>query len=105
MQKTNTIVVGQGIAGSLVAYMLHLHKVPFIVIDPGLSNTCSRIAAGMFTPVTGKRKTIHPMVPVQIPFATGIYQDIGRLLGTNILHLVNILELYRSLADERDLKT
>ncbi|MBC7889311.1 MAG: FAD-binding oxidoreductase [Ferruginibacter sp.] len=103
MKKINTLVVGQGIAGTLVAFMLHRHKIPFMVIDPGETNTSSRIAAGMFTPVSGKRKTIHPDVLLQIPFAIKICREIEQLLGAAILHLHNIYQVFNSVTEKNDL--
>ena len=103
MKKMNTLVVGQGIAGSLVAFMLYLDKIPFKVIDPANANTSSLIAAGMFTPIGGKRKTIHPAAFQQIPFAIKIYKQIEQLLGTTILHLHNVYQVYNSLEEKNEL--
>jgi len=91
--RINTLVVGQGIAGSLVAFMLHRKNVSCIIIDPGYANTASKVAAGMFTPVSGKRKIIHENVLQQISFAIDTYKEIGELIGKNILHLENIYEI------------
>lgn len=103
MKKINTLVVGQGIAGSLVAYMLHQNKIPFTVIDPANPGTASRVAAGMFTPISGKRKTIHPAALEQIPYAIKIYKEIEQLVGTTILHLENIYQVYHSTSERNDL--
>ncbi|MEO6547153.1 MAG: FAD-binding oxidoreductase [Ferruginibacter sp.] len=100
--ETDTIVVGQGIAGSLVAFMLHLNKIPFMVIDPCEGVSPSRIAAGMFSPVSGKRKTIQPMVPEQISFATRAYTDISEFLKIDILHLQNIYQVHHSFDEMLD---
>jgi glycine/D-amino acid oxidase-like deaminating enzyme len=100
MKKINTVIVGQGIAGSLVAFMLHRKKIPFLVIDPATQHTASKIAAGMFTPLSGKRKTIHPLVLEQIPFAIKIYQEISQLLGYNIVHLSNIYQVFNSAEEQ-----
>jgi len=104
MRKTNTIIVGQGIAGSLVAYMLYRHKIPSVVIDPGSANTSSKVAAGMFTPVSGKRKTIHPITLEQIPYAITIYREIEQWLGIDMLHLQNIYQVYNSTDERNDLQ-
>jgi len=101
--KTNTLIIGQGIAGTLVAYMLHLQQIPFIVIDPARANTSSRIAAGMFTPISGKRKTIDPMVIQQIPFAIKIYKALEQLTGKAFLHLQYIYQVYHSIAEQTEL--
>lgn len=102
MSDTNTIVVGQGIAGSVMAYMLYLQQIPFIVIDPGYANTASRIAAGMFTPITGKRKTIQPLALQQIPFAIKTYKAIGQLIGCNFLYPDNVYQVYNSASEQND---
>ncbi len=102
MRETDTIIVGQGIAGSLMAFMLYLKRIPFMVIDPGDANTASRIAAGMFTPITGKRKTIQPMVLQQIPFAVKTYQAIEQLIGCSFLHLENVYQVYNAESEQND---
>jgi glycine oxidase len=103
MRQTNTIVVGQGIAGSLVAFMLHQQKIPFIVIDAGYQNTASKIAAGMFTPISGKRNTIDPLMIEKIPFAINIYQQIEQLIGRTILHTQNIYHVLESIKQKEEL--
>jgi len=100
--RVNTLVVGQGIAGSLVAFMLHQQNISYMVVDPGYPNTASKVAAGMFTPISGKRKTIHENVLQQISFAIDTYKKIGELIGKNILHLENIYEIPAS-AEEQNI--
>ena len=102
MGETNTIIVGQGIAGSMMAYMLHLQQIPFIVIDPGYVNTASRIAAGMFTPITGKRKTIQPLALQQISFAVKTYRAAEELIGCSFLHAENVYQVYVSESEQND---
>ena len=96
MQKTNTLIVGQGIAGCLVAYLLHQQGIPFKVMDPGLPGTASRVAAGMFSPISGKRKTVQPAVLQEIADAVQQYRSIEKLLGTDLLHLSDIYQVYGS---------
>ncbi len=105
IKKFNTIIVGQGIAGSLLAYMLHRKKIPFLLIDPSSQSTASQIAVGMFTPLSGKRKTIHPLSLQQIPFAINVYKEISKLIGYNILHVTNIYQLFDSEEEQSQLKT
>lgn len=55
MIKTFAVIVGQGLAGTAVGWELLRRDLPFIVFDGGESDSSSRIAAGLVTPVTGKR--------------------------------------------------
>jgi len=53
VQKTDFIIVGQGLAGSVLALQLTEAGKSVIVIDNDV-NYSSRVAAGLFNPVTGK---------------------------------------------------
>jgi glycine oxidase len=103
MKETNTIIVGQGIAGSLTAFMLHQQNIPFIVIDASYRNTASKIAAGMFTPISGQRNTIDPIMIEQTNFAITIYKQIEELIGQTILHIQNIYQISTSAKQQNDL--
>ncbi|MEO6228508.1 MAG: FAD-dependent oxidoreductase [Ferruginibacter sp.] len=103
MKKKKTLVVGQGIAGSLVAFKLYQNNIPFVVMDPALNNSSSLVAAGMFTPITGKRKTIDQLTLQQIPFAIECYRSIEMQLGKSILHLNNIYQVFDSETERKEL--
>jgi glycine/D-amino acid oxidase-like deaminating enzyme len=105
IKKVNAVIVGQGIAGSLLAFMLHRKKIPFLLIDQSSLSSASQIAAGMFAPLSGKRKTIHPLSLQQIPFAINIYKEISKLIGYNILHLTNIYQLFDSVEEQSQLQS
>ena len=101
MQQFDTFVVGQGIAGSLVAYQLHQQQRSFRVLDAGHNNSASRIAAGMFTPVAGKRKTINKVFFDQAKLAVETYRAIELLLGKSILHAENVYQLFDNEAEKK----
>jgi glycine/D-amino acid oxidase-like deaminating enzyme len=94
MQQFDTLIVGQGIAGSLVAYQLHRQQRSFRVLDAGHDNSASRVAAGMFSPVSGKRKTIDKAFFDRLKLAVETYREIELLLGKSILHLENVYQLF-----------
>ena len=100
MKKVNTLIVGQGLAGSVLSFMLHRKRVSFCVLDPGDEQTASRVAAGMYTPITGKRKTIHPLTLEQIPFAQSLYREVELLLDCTLLHELPVHQLFASAAEQ-----
>ncbi len=53
-QSVDFIIVGQGLAGSLLAWTLLQRRASVMVIDNGKPNA-SQVAAGLVNPVTGKR--------------------------------------------------
>ena len=53
--ETNYIIIGQGLAGTLMAHELLKANESFLVIDEYRESTSSKVAAGMFNPISGKR--------------------------------------------------
>ncbi|MDC0088283.1 FAD-binding oxidoreductase [Akkermansiaceae bacterium] len=54
MREVDTIIVGQGLAGSSLAYELMALGQKVVVIDRNDEGSSSRVAAGLITPLTGK---------------------------------------------------
>lgn len=48
------LIIGQGLAGSTLAWELDRRGVDFLVVDRPLGETASRVAAGLFNPLMGK---------------------------------------------------
>ena len=48
-------IIGAGLAGTTLAWALHRLGRPFLLVDAEAPVTSSRIAAGLMTPITGKR--------------------------------------------------
>ena len=55
MRDVDFIIVGQGLAGTCLAWELRALGASVVVIDHEAAVTASRIAAGLITPVTGQR--------------------------------------------------
>lgn len=54
-KKLPYLIVGQGIAGSVLAFTLFKRGIPFRLVDLPVSQASSKVAAGLFTPITGQR--------------------------------------------------
>lgn len=92
------IIVGQGIAGTMVGLQLERRNKSFIFVDPCLSNTSSQIAAGIVNPVTGRRFVKSWMYEELIQQATLIYRQIENASGISIMREIDII---RTLMDHR----
>ncbi len=55
MTNCDFLVVGHGIAGATLAYVLRERGHRVLVYDPGQENSASNVAAGLMNPVAGKR--------------------------------------------------
>lgn len=70
------LIVGQGLAGSLLAWELIRQQVRVMVIDSGETNA-SQVAAGLINPVTGMRLVKTAEIEQLLPVAMDCYQQLG----------------------------
>jgi glycine/D-amino acid oxidase-like deaminating enzyme len=78
------LIIGQGLAGTALAWRLHERGVPFVIVDREEPVTCSKVAAGLITPVTGMRLKVSWRFEVFYPEALRFYRQIGKRLGTRV---------------------
>jgi glycine oxidase len=77
-------IVGQGLAGTAVAWALHRRGCPVVMFDDGAPTSASRVSAGLITPITGRRFTAEATA-ADIDAACAFYEAAGRALGIDIL--------------------
>ncbi|MCC7231779.1 MAG: FAD-binding oxidoreductase [Bacteroidia bacterium] len=89
------IIVGHGIAGSVLAQTLKKRGVKVLVIDEGAENTSSRISAGFIHPVTGRRKVQSWMAEKLLPAADTFYEENHDEGTPSYFHKMDVLEVIR----------
>jgi glycine/D-amino acid oxidase-like deaminating enzyme len=90
------IIVGQGICGTLLSYYLHKEGKSFVVIDDGVEDSASKVAAGIINPVTGRRYVASWMIEELIAFAHQTYSELGDYLNTKFIFQKNIIDFFPS---------
>ncbi len=70
------LIVGQGLAGSCLAWSLHWAGRRVMIVDRSERVTASRIAAGLITPLTGRRLARSPRYEESYRQASAFYQRI-----------------------------
>lgn len=93
------IVVGQGIAGSLVTHFLLQENKKVLVIDKFNPNSASNIAAGVVNPITGRRMVKSWLIDDVLPFAKSTYRDLENQLQTSFFYEQDIYKLFTSKED------
>jgi glycine/D-amino acid oxidase-like deaminating enzyme len=73
---TDFLIIGQGLAGSLLAFELMQRDCRVLVLDNGQENA-SKVAAGLINPVTGMRLVKSAEVDRLLPVAKAVYQQLG----------------------------
>jgi len=91
----NYIIIGQGLAGSLLAWSL-LQGGASVCIISEQKDCASRVAAGLINPVTGQRFVLAALTPQMLAWGKNFYHDIEDKLHIQIYHEQAMLRLYNS---------
>lgn len=102
-KTVNTLIVGQGLAGSLVAWELMRMGESVGVVDEGLPVTSSKIAAGMFNPINTKRFTVSNNAEASINEALSVYASMEKQLGIALIHRQSIYNVFGNTKEGNDL--
>ena len=90
------IIVGNGLAGNVLALQLHAQNLSYYVIsDPNLSK-CSQIAAGLWNPIVFKRMTRSWKADELIPELKQFYKNAENILQANFYTERHILKPFFS---------
>lgn len=92
----DTLVVGQGLAGSALAWQLAAAGDRVCVIDDGDRSASSRVAAGLINPLAGLRFNRRPETLDCLQAAEAWYGELHALFGRRFLHPLPMLRPFRS---------
>ncbi|MDX8388790.1 MAG: FAD-dependent oxidoreductase [Ghiorsea sp.] len=95
------IIVGQGLAGSLLAWSL-LKKGAKVCIISDQKDCASRVAAGLINPVTGQRFVLAEQTPNMLEYAETFYKEIEQKLGIKCYHPQPMIRLFNSDKEEEN---
>ena len=96
------IVVGQGIAGSIMAYTLIKNQRTVLVIDDPGQPKASHAAAGIYNPITGRNMVRTWMLDHLFPFLHDFYPQMERDLGASLMHEVPMYRPFLSTSEQND---
>lgn len=96
------LIVGQGLAGTLLSYFLEKVGKNILVIDQTDQHAASRVAAGLINPITGRRYVKSWKIDQLIPFAEKTYKSLESELGISIYHSRNIIRTLFNQREEND---
>jgi glycine oxidase len=97
MRRVGSIIVGQGVAGTMIHYHLMKSGKKAIVFDENTDIlNSSSVALGMANPITGRNLVKSWMVEEIFPFARKMYLELEKLLNVSLLTEKEILKLFSS---------
>ena len=97
----DTLILGQGLAGSALAWHLIEAGERVCVIDDGHRSSSTRVAAGLINPLAGMRFNRRPEVGDWLPAAGQWYARLTAQFGRPFLHPLPMLRLFRSSDQKR----
>jgi glycine/D-amino acid oxidase-like deaminating enzyme len=96
------IVIGQGLAGTTLAWQLHRRGLRVLVVDRESGNSSSRIAAGLITPVTGKRLAKSWRFEEVYPTAIEFYRWVEAQTGDTFFQQRASIRLFQDEAEREE---
>ncbi len=92
--KVDYLIVGQGLAGTLLANELYRQKKTFVVFDDPDQPKSSTVAAGLINPVVFRRMTKSWMVDDAFPIIESIYRQLEDLLQEQLYFPSQMLKVF-----------
>ena len=96
MRDVDFVIVGQGLAGTALAWQLRWRGCRVLVLDREPAVTSSRIAAGLVTPVTGLRMAPTWRFAELLPAAREHYRRVERETGLACFRPRRCLRIFQS---------
>jgi len=100
MQKIDYLIIGQGIAGTAIAYFLWQRKKNFLVIDSPKIPTASTVSAGVCNPITGRKWLKTWQAEEIFPFLHQFYKDLEKHLQGQFLFDKQIYRPFRTVSEQ-----
>lgn len=102
MKRFDYIIIGQGLAGTALAISLLREKKSVLIIDDPFLSSSSKVAAGLYQPMTFKR-TVETWEGLNsITLASEFYRYAENLLGENFFYPLKMYRMFSSYEEQNN---
>ncbi|MBL7942021.1 MAG: FAD-binding oxidoreductase [Flavobacteriales bacterium] len=100
-------VVGQGLAGTVLSFLLIKKGFDISIVDRGHSGSASSVAGGMWNPVSFKRVSVDPLAACSLETMRSVYREMEEWLGSTFFHERPLVRVFpdRATANQWDEKS
>jgi glycine/D-amino acid oxidase-like deaminating enzyme len=91
-KQVDYLIIGQGLAGSLLAWELIQRGCKIHIVDNQTENA-SQVAAGLINPVTGMRLVKNEQIEILLPCAQQLYQSLSSFFKKNFYQETPLLRI------------
>ena len=103
MREVDFLIVGQGIAGTNLAFHLLQNNLSFHLIDqPTNTPNASSVAAGIINPITGRKFVKSWMIETLLPHAISTYHQMEILLKSPLIAPIPVLRSFATQGEFSD---
>ena len=95
----DVLIVGQGLAGTLLAWEFERAGIAFALADGGHRRAATMAAAGIINPITGRRLVKSWRIDTLRPAAAAVFRELEVALGVPLWHEMRVRRLF---ADARE---
>src|SRR5688572_5509662 len=99
--SSGIVIVGQGLAGTMLAWEFERAGIPFRIMDGGHALAATRVAAGIINPITGQRIVKSWKIESLLPVAREAYRAFEQELGVPLWREMRVRRLYLNDAERR----
>ena len=96
MDEIDFLIIGQGLAGTCLAWELLDRGARVHVVDRGDAMTASKISAGLLNPIIGRNYNLSWRYRESFAAAAGFYQAREQQLGTRFFRETPLVRLFRN---------
>ena len=100
--KVDYVLVGQGLAGSILAFHLLERGKKILVINRSDQNTSSMAAAGIYNPITGRKMVKSWLADQLFPYLIKFYRKLEEKIEIEVLQSMPIYRPFVSVAEQND---
>lgn len=100
MKKIDVLIVGQGLAGTILQDYLIKSGLTSIIVDKYREVTSSKVAAGIMNPITGRRFAKTWLAEELFPQAVDYYQDQGNISNEQFYYPLPVHRYLGSIEDQ-----
>ncbi|MCC5943391.1 MAG: FAD-binding oxidoreductase [Bernardetiaceae bacterium] len=102
IQKIDYLIIGQGIAGSCMAWQLEQKQQSFVILDAPQPAAASRVAAGLFNPITGRNFVLTWLAEKIFPYAENFYPKIENQSRAKFFYPTPMFRPFVSVKNQND---
>ena len=97
--RPDILIVGQGLAGTMLGWELERAGISFVIADSGHASAATSAAAGIINPITGRRLVKSWRIETLLPEARAVYHDFEAELGVTLWRDMRVRRLF---GDDRE---